>query len=393
MSVLTTPIAAASFLGYRMIAVASEAAQTNGGLTDAESEALSARAAQVAAFVNGGGALVGFSSRSHTTPYGYLGNLGSFSFGNPPQFTDVEPNAEGAAVGITSTNLDGCCWHDSDLTFPSFLDVLAYYPDPTTTANVAAAIGGQQVIVTSNCPYSYGFWKTHGSGNCQAGNNADFWPASATPMFLGTNAYTASELCAILHTPPTGGNALVSLAHQLIAAKLNIANGSPQPTPVPATIVQADGLIGGLDVTTASVKANTLAGQQMNAAAQVLDMFNNNMIQPPCIPSGSSPKRGTSADDASLAEDISIESMYPNPVTAQSTIAYELRDEGRVEITVYDKLGNKVATLVKGVQGAGMHHARWSGLSADGNAVPNGQYYIRLSMNGETVTRTLSVSR
>lgn len=386
-------IAAASFLGYRMIAVASEAAQTAGGLTDAENEALSARAAEVAAFVNGGGGLVGFSARTHTTPYGYLGNLGTFSFGIPPQATDVEPTTEGTAVGITSTNLDGCCWHDSYLTFPSFLNVLAYYPDPSSSATPAAAIGGQQVIVTSNCPYSYGFWKTHGSGNCQAGNNSDFWPASATPMSLGNNSYTASELCAILHTPPSGGNALMSLAHQLIAAKLNIANGSPQPVPVPATITQADLLIGNYDVSTASVKANTSEGQQMNAAAQVLDMYNNNQIQPPCIPSGASPKRGTSADDASLAENISIESMYPNPVTAQSTISYELRDEGRVEMTVYDMLGNKVATLVSGVQSAGTHHARWSGLGADGNAVPNGQYYIHLSMNGETTTRHVTVSR
>ena len=386
-------VAAESFLGYRMIAVVSEAAQTLGGLTDAENEALSARAAEVAAFVNGGGALVGFSGSTHTTPYGYLGNLGTFSFGTPPQSIDVEPTAEGVAVGITSTNLDGCCWHDSYLTFPSFLNVLAYYPVPSSTSTVPAAIGGQQVIVTNNCPYSYGFWKTHGSGYCQAGNNSDFWPASATPMYLGTNTYTAAELCSILHTPPAGGNALLSLAHQLIAAKLNIANGSPQPTPVPATITQADLLIGSLDVSTASVKANTTAGAQMVAAAQVLDMFNNNQIQPPCIPSGASPKRGASADDAFLAEDISIESMYPNPVTAQSTIAYELKEEGRVEMMVYDMLGNRVATLVKGVQSAGTHHARWSGLGADGNTVPNGQYYIRLSMNGETVTRTLSVSR
>ena len=216
-------ISAQPFGAFRMIAVASDVVNTpSGGLTNAENEALSARAGHVVAFVNGGGALVGFSNARLTTPYGYLGGIGAFTFGLPPQQPNITPTVEGLAVGVTDA-LDGCCWHDSYLTFPSFLDVLAFYPN--VSGQPAAAIGGEQVIVTSNCPYSYGFWKTHGDQNCQAGNNADFWPAAAFPMFLGSNFYSESEVCDILHRTPQGGNALVNLAHQLIAAKLNIANG------------------------------------------------------------------------------------------------------------------------------------------------------------------------
>jgi hypothetical protein len=43
------------------------------------------------------------------------------------------------------------------------------------------------------------------------------------------------------------GNCLISLAHQLIAAKLNIANGAPHDC-IDQTIIEADQLIGDLVV-------------------------------------------------------------------------------------------------------------------------------------------------
>ena len=64
------------------------------------------------------------------------------------------------------------------------------------------------------CTLSQGFWKNH----------ADAWPELTDgEMLLGTQVYNQSELLAILQEP-VGGNGLISLAHQLIAAKLNIAN-------------------------------------------------------------------------------------------------------------------------------------------------------------------------
>jgi hypothetical protein len=56
--------------------------------------------------------------------------------------------------------------------------------------------------------------------------------------------YTKDELCAILNEP-VNGRCLVSLAHQLIAAKLNIANGAPHDC-IDETISEVDQLIGDL---------------------------------------------------------------------------------------------------------------------------------------------------
>ncbi len=91
-----------------------------------------------------------------------------------------------------------------------------------------------------NCTRSQGFWKTHGP--IPKGNNSNEWPVTA--LTLGTMAYDDLELLAILEKPAQG-NGLVALAHQLIAAKLNIANGA-DPTDAAAAVAAADALIGGL---------------------------------------------------------------------------------------------------------------------------------------------------
>src|SRR5439155_6041416 len=82
-------------------------------------------------------------------------------------------------------------------------------------------------------PLSLGFWKNHPAA----------WPVST--LTLGSQTYTQAELLTILSTPVGSGtkaDASLILAHQLIAAKLNIANGS-DPTPVASTIADADALL------------------------------------------------------------------------------------------------------------------------------------------------------
>jgi hypothetical protein len=105
--------------------------------------------------------------------------------------------------------------------------------------------GGNLTCSTSPCPpqrctFTQGYWKTHGPEGCVTGNNTNEWPASALPMTLGTSGhlYTADELCSIFNTP-AAGNCLISLAHQLIAAKLNLANGATDCAALDAAIASA----------------------------------------------------------------------------------------------------------------------------------------------------------
>lgn len=96
------------------------------------------------------------------------------------------------------------------------------------------------------CTFTQGYWKTHGP--VPTGNNEYVWPQSVKDngLTLGTVTYSPEQLLSIFNTP-TGGNGLIALAHQLIAAKLNIANGADD-TDVAAAVAAADALISGLVV-------------------------------------------------------------------------------------------------------------------------------------------------
>ncbi len=84
------------------------------------------------------------------------------------------------------------------------------------------------------CTLTQGFWKNH----------PDAWPVGG--LILGSVSYTKAQLITILKTP-VRGNGLVSLAHQLIAAKLNVLSGADD-SDVDDAIEEADALIGSMVV-------------------------------------------------------------------------------------------------------------------------------------------------
>ena len=100
---------------------------------------------------------------------------------------------------------------------------------------------------------------------------------------LGSQTYTETELLALLNTR-TKGDASLILADQLIAALLNIANGS-DPTSISATITSANALLatfsGKLPY---NVPPSSPVGQQMISLAQTLDSYNNGLLTPNCTP-------------------------------------------------------------------------------------------------------------
>jgi hypothetical protein len=98
---------------------------------------------------------------------------------------------------------------------------------------------------------------------------------------VGSQTYSMTELLAILSSPG-GGDASVILAVQLIAAKLNIANGS-DPTPVSGTITHADSLLSGFSGKLPyNVKPSSPTGQMMVNDANTLDNYNNGLLTPGC---------------------------------------------------------------------------------------------------------------
>jgi len=129
-----------------------------------------------------------------------------------------------------------------------------------TTSFVADCI--DQPCGSTGCTLTLGFWKNH----------PEDWPV--TTLSLGTTSYSQTDLLNILNQP-VKGNGLVSLAHQLIAAKLNIANGASGSV-IATTIANADSAIGGLVVP--PIGSGSLSTSSVGSLVTALDNFNNGLV-------------------------------------------------------------------------------------------------------------------
>jgi cysteine-rich repeat protein len=123
----------------------------------------------------------------------------------------------------------------------------------------------QQALDDERCTWGLGYWKNH--------------PAAwrTTTLALGTLAYSQEQLLAILHEP-VEGNGLVSLAHQLIAAKLNRLEGAEDVTD--GALAYADALIGGNVVP--PIGSGSLLPEDTSTTTTVLDAFNKGRLEGAC---------------------------------------------------------------------------------------------------------------
>jgi hypothetical protein len=82
-------------------------------------------------------------------------------------------------------------------------------------------------------------------------------------------------------------------------------------------------------------------------------------------------------------------SNHPNPFNAGTTITYGIDAPGHVNLTVYNILGQNVATLVDGFMPAGDHAVEWDGRNSNGESVSSGMYFYRVTAGGESVSRKM----
>ena len=182
----------------------------------------------------------------------------------PVRFTVTSgPNA--GAEGVGTTDSSGKASFNYPDNAGAGIDTIQ-----ASTGSVVSNIAQQIWTGASACPRGQGFWK----------NNSGAWPV--TSLNIGAQTYDQQQLLQLLGKPG-GGDASMILAAQLIAAKLNIANGSDR-SPAASVVLASDALLaqfsGSLPF---NVHPGSSAGSHMTQRASTLDSYNNGSMTGSCV--------------------------------------------------------------------------------------------------------------
>jgi hypothetical protein len=88
-----------------------------------------------------------------------------------------------------------------------------------------------------------------------------------------------------------------------------------------------------------------------------------------------------------------IRSIHPNPFNPVATVSFDLGKRARVQLSVYDVSGRRVAVLIDREMEAGAHEAVWNGRASDGRIVASGVYFCKLKAGGIVETKKMVLLR
>ncbi|TAL66805.1 MAG: T9SS type A sorting domain-containing protein [Bacteroidetes bacterium] len=100
----------------------------------------------------------------------------------------------------------------------------------------------------------------------------------------------------------------------------------------------------------------------------------------PAIPTGVEEKSGPN--------EVSLLQNYPNPFNQTTTIRYNIGESEQVNLSVYDLLGQEVATLANGNQSPGNYE-----INFDSSKLPQGTYFYKLQAGASTHVKVMDVVR
>ena len=85
----------------------------------------------------------------------------------------------------------------------------------------------------------------------------------------------------------------------------------------------------------------------------------------------------------------SLSQNYPNPFNPITKLDYNLPLRSKVNISIYNVLGQEIKTLVNGVKEYGYHSVTWDGRNDLGKDMSSGVYFARITSKGFTKTRKM----
>lgn len=85
-----------------------------------------------------------------------------------------------------------------------------------------------------------------------------------------------------------------------------------------------------------------------------------------------------------IPTEVSLSQNYPNPFNPSTNIEFSIPKSSQVSLTIYNSIGQQVATLINTELSAGTYTSTW-----DASNVSSGVYYYQLNVNGATITKPM----
>ena len=80
---------------------------------------------------------------------------------------------------------------------------------------------------------------------------------------------------------------------------------------------------------------------------------------------------------------------YPNPFTSSTTIEFELQNNSRISLIIYDYSGSQVKTLINSNYPAGKYSLTWDGTNGNSMMVSRGIYFYILSADNQRISKKM----
>ncbi len=92
-------------------------------------------------------------------------------------------------------------------------------------------------------------------------------------------------------------------------------------------------------------------------------------------------------------KDFLLNQNFPNPFNPSTKIVYSIKEQGLVQLKIYDVKGELIKTLVNEIIDAGTHEALWDGTNDKGVRQATGVYFYELTNNSLRSTKKMVLLR
>ncbi len=99
------------------------------------------------------------------------------------------------------------------------------------------------------------------------------------------------------------------------------------------------------------------------------------------------------SDPTTIPKKLVLHENYPNPFNPSTQIRFDVPQQQRITLAIYNVIGQRIATLADRQFAPGSYEVDWHGVNENGIAVGSGIYFYQLSAGSSVITKKMILVR